>query len=29
LGNRLVQSTAKKLAGKFFTRFSEILDAPE
>jgi len=25
----LVQSTAKKLAGKFFTRFSEILDAPE
>ena len=29
LGNRLVQSTAKKLAGKFFTKFSEILDAPE
>ena len=29
LGNRLVQSTAKKLAGKFFTTFSEILDGPE
>ena len=29
LGNRLVQSTAKKLAGKFFTTFSEVLDEPE
>jgi carbon monoxide dehydrogenase subunit G len=27
LGSRLVQSTAKKLAGKFFTSFAEVMDA--
>ncbi len=27
LGSRLIQSTAKKLAGKFFKKFSEILAA--
>ena len=27
LGSRLIQSTAKKLAGKFFKKFSEVLAA--
>ncbi len=27
LGSRLVQSTAKKLAGKFFKSFAEVMDA--
>ncbi len=29
LGSRLVQSTAKKLSAKFFTKFAETFDAPE
>jgi hypothetical protein len=26
LGSRLIQSTAKKLAGKFFKSFAEVVD---
>jgi len=26
LGSRLIQSTAKKLAAKFFKKFAEVLD---
>ncbi|WP_299618887.1 CoxG family protein [uncultured Tateyamaria sp.] len=29
LGSRLIQSTAKKLAGKFFTAFAEVVDETE
>ncbi|WP_083095810.1 CoxG family protein [Pseudophaeobacter leonis] len=29
LGSRLIQSTAKKLAGKFFKTFAEVVDAVE
>lgn len=27
LGSRLIQGTAKKLAGKFFTKFAEVVEA--
>ena len=26
LGSRLIQSTAKKLAGRFFTSFAEVME---
>lgn len=29
LGSRLIQSTAKKLAGKFFTSFAEVMDTED